>query len=64
MTATTASNNKSDKNPETECVKFPTSVLDKIRENKKKTGVSIIHFLTEAANEKLNREKKQTKRKK
>ena len=61
MTAITTSNNKSDKNPETECVKFPTSVLDKIREHKKKTGISIIHFLTEAALEKLKKEKKPKK---
>lgn len=43
---------------ETECVKFPTEVLNKIRKHKEKTGVSIIHFLTEAANERLEKEKK------
>lgn len=55
--------NKSKKKYEypTESVKIKTEVLNKVREDKKETGVPIGAFLEIAAEEKLERQKKASK---
>jgi hypothetical protein len=49
---------KSKKQPEYENVKLLKSYVNKIRENKKETGVSIIAFTHQAIDEKLERQVK------
>ena len=46
------------KKVEFESVKINRKIVDKVRENKKKTRIPISAFFEEAANEKLEKEKK------
>jgi len=49
---------RSKKKLEYENIKVPKSYVDKIRENKQTTGVSIIAFTCQAIDEKLERQVK------
>ena len=42
----------------TESIKLKTKVVDKVRDNKVKTGVPITRFIEDAINEKLSKKKK------
>lgn len=48
---------KGKKEPEYENIKVPKSYVEKLRENKKTTGVSIIAFTCQAIDEKLSHQK-------
>jgi len=46
------------KESEYESVKIKTAIVDKVRANKKKTGVPVATFFEQAAEEKLSKSKK------